>query len=81
MSRAFLRSAWCMYELNISRVEGMWSRGGDNMIIIFQVDDMPIEEMPTQVIELLKNETYLEYKLLRHDRTEALNLLKTAIKH
>lgn len=60
ISRAFIKYKWCIYELNISHVESLWSRGGDNIVIIVQIDDLLARDLPIRVIEMIRDETYTD---------------------
>lgn len=45
MSRAYLKSEWCIYGLKIVRVEAMLSRDGNNIVIIVHVDNFPAKDL------------------------------------
>ncbi|CAC5382981.1 unnamed protein product [Mytilus coruscus] len=80
ITQKFLESEWCNYELNIARVEGMWSRGGKNMIIIVLMENISKNDLPIQIIELIAHQTYIDYT--DYINTDIfIDMLNTAIDH
>ncbi|XP_033761363.1 toll-like receptor 4 [Pecten maximus] len=61
LSPDFLRSNWCMFEFNMARMEGIYSRENtSNIFIVFYKHVRP-EDLPLTVMEFINSETYLEY--------------------
>ena len=80
ITKKFLESEWCNYELNIARVEGMWSRGGENMIIIVLMENISKKDLPIQIIELITNQTYIDYTdYIDMDIHVFIDMLNTAV--
>ena len=79
ITRAFLQSDWCNYEFNIARIESMWSRRGKNVIIIILMEDIPLKEMPLRIVEVMLNETYLNYVEYKNTSDEFFDMLDIAI--
>ncbi|XP_052081800.1 toll-like receptor 4 [Mytilus californianus] len=80
ITQKFLESEWCNYELNIARVEGMWSRSGKNMIIIVLMENISKNDLPIQIIELIAHQTYIDYTA--YINTDIfIDMLNTAIDH
>ncbi|XP_069120259.1 toll-like receptor 4 [Argopecten irradians] len=61
LSPDFLRSNWCMFELNIARMEGIYSRENTNNIFLVFYKHVRPEDIPLPVMELVNSNTYLEY--------------------
>ncbi|VDI00028.1 Hypothetical predicted protein [Mytilus galloprovincialis] len=80
ITQKFLESEWCNYELNIARVEGMWARGGENMIIIVVMENISKKDLPIQIIELITHQTYIDYTECT-DTEIFIDLLTAAIEH
>jgi hypothetical protein len=59
LTSAFIHSKWCMYELNIARIEG--ADTGRNVLCIILKENVPTKYLPIEVIDIIKNKTYLEY--------------------
>ncbi|XP_053375476.1 toll-like receptor 4 [Mercenaria mercenaria] len=58
-SKSFLQSEWCKYELNIARIESMYTKR--NLILVIMLEDIPTGEMTIEMIDFIKTYTYLEY--------------------
>ena len=59
LSKDFLKSQWCMYELNMARMEAI-SRG-ESVICIIKREDIPTGRMPLEVLNVMQNQTYIDY--------------------
>ena len=59
LSKSFLASEWCMYELNIARMEALHT--GRNMILVVKLDNIPNKSLPIDVLDVIDLYTYLEY--------------------
>lgn len=58
MSRHFLRSKWCCYEMNMARMEGI--KTGRDVICIIMKEEVPTKGLPLEIIDIIKEKTYLE---------------------
>ncbi|XP_063415823.1 toll-like receptor 4 [Mytilus trossulus] len=68
LSEDFLKSEWCMYEFNIALTESKVSRQGQNMIIMLRLGRMDMKNIPTEIMYILKEDTYIEYPENEDDR-------------
>lgn len=57
----FLDSYWCMYELNMARMESIYSRKEQNILCIVILDKTVFQRIPLKVVDLLERQSYLEY--------------------
>lgn len=57
----FLNSYWCMYELNMARMESIYSREDDNVLCLVILDKNVVKNAPLKIIDLFENQSYLEY--------------------
>jgi toll-like receptor 12/toll-like receptor 13 len=58
LTRAYIRSKWCVYELNMARMEAV-DTGRKVLCVILK--DVPTQSLPVEVIEIIKTKTYLEF--------------------
>ena len=65
LSKSFLKSEWCMYELNIARMEALHT--GRNVILMVMLENLPSKALPIDVLDVINAFTYLEYP---RDETE-----------
>ncbi|XP_053387865.1 toll-like receptor 4 [Mercenaria mercenaria] len=61
LSREFINSRWCMYEFQMARMESIYSRDEKGCLLIVMKDKIQIEEMPLEMINWIRYESYLEY--------------------
>ncbi|XP_045160411.1 toll-like receptor 4 [Mercenaria mercenaria] len=59
MSRNFLRSKWCCYEMNMARMEGI--KTGRDVVCILMKEEVPTSGLPLEIIDIISQKTYLEY--------------------
>ncbi|XP_056020883.1 toll-like receptor 4 [Ostrea edulis] len=59
LSEAFLGSEYCMYEIQMARMESI-SRGGENVLFIVLLDDH-LRNIPNFLEDLLSEQSYLPY--------------------
>ncbi|XP_061168842.1 toll-like receptor 4 [Saccostrea echinata] len=57
----FLKSYWCMYELNMARMESIYSRDGESVILIIILKKNVVKSAPLKIIDLFESQSYLEY--------------------
>nr|UTM63725.1 Toll-like receptor [Ruditapes philippinarum] len=58
MSRHFLQSKWCCYEMNMARMEGIQT--GREVICILMKEEVPTSGLPLEIIDIIRNKTYIE---------------------
>ena len=59
LSKDFLKSQWCMYELNMARMEAI-SRG-ESVICVIKKENIPTKMMPLEVLNVMQHQTYIDY--------------------
>ncbi|XP_065927922.1 toll-like receptor 4 [Magallana gigas] len=57
----FVDSYWCMYELNMARMETIYSRKGQNILCLIILEKDVFRKVPFKILDLLENQSYLEY--------------------
>ncbi|KAK3598112.1 hypothetical protein CHS0354_006070 [Potamilus streckersoni] len=77
----FLSSYWCMYELNMARMESVYSRKGENIIILLIKEEMDKSKLPLELLDLIHKETYIELPedLVDIDITDICSRLRETI--
>jgi len=61
ISTEFLRSKWCMYEFNMARMESIYSRGDDGCLVVVLLEDLTLDRMSREMIEWLRQNSYIEF--------------------
>nr|AVR52705.1 Toll4 [Sinohyriopsis cumingii] len=56
----FLSSYWCMYELNMARMESVYSRKGENILILLLKEGIDKSKLPLELLDLIHKNTYIE---------------------
>lgn len=59
LSEDFLKSKWCMYELNMARMEAI-SRG-KSAICVIRKERIPTQKMSLELLDVLQHQTYMDY--------------------
>lgn len=61
MSANFLKSNWCMYELNMARMESTYSRAGASVLFLVMYSPVADRTLPLHVMEIIQSNSYIEY--------------------
>lgn len=61
MTSDFLKSQWCMFELNMARMESLYSREGVNCLLLILLEKSVVKEMPRSLLDIIESKSYLEY--------------------
>nr|XP_022302085.1 toll-like receptor 6 [Crassostrea virginica]XP_022302086.1 toll-like receptor 6 [Crassostrea virginica] len=61
MTKHFLDSYWCMFELNMARMEAIYSRNGQNVLFLVALDSGIMKRLPLQLMDLVDSKSYLEF--------------------
>ena len=59
MSKDFLKSKWSMFELNMARMEAF--ERGDSCVCVLLKQWVDSKDLPLEVMDLIKRQTYIEY--------------------
>ena len=63
LTNQFLQSKWCIYEFNMARMESIYSRNSENIVICVMYEDIDRKYLSPEVIQSLESETFLRYPL------------------
>ena len=61
LSKRFLASEWCMYELNIARMDALHT--GRKVILVLKLENIPNKTLPIDILDVIDLYTYLEYPI------------------
>ena len=61
LSPNYIKSYWCMFELNIGRMESIYSRNGDDVLFLVFYHHVSTSDLPLPVIDLINEKSYIEY--------------------
>ncbi|KAK3101476.1 hypothetical protein FSP39_003875 [Pinctada imbricata] len=61
MSPNYLNSYWCRFELNMARMESIYSRKGEEILFLVLYKGIDQCEIPSLVIDLIDKKSYIEY--------------------
>lgn len=78
MTSHFLDSYWCMFELNMARMEAIYSRNGENILILVVLEKLAIANLPFSFIDLIESNSYQEFPENGDDSEESAFRLKLA---
>ena len=67
LSPSFLESKWCIYEFNMARIEGIYSRKGETVLFVVMYQEVDITLVSSEMQECLESESYLAFP---HDENE-----------
>ncbi|KAL3848110.1 hypothetical protein ACJMK2_018989 [Sinanodonta woodiana] len=56
----YLSSYWCMYELNMVRMESIYSRRGENILVLVLKDGIDKCKLPLELMDIIHSNTYIE---------------------
>ncbi|KAK3089461.1 hypothetical protein FSP39_003799 [Pinctada imbricata] len=68
MSVDYLLSYWCMYELNMARMESLYSRSDQDVLMMIVLEKVAFQNAPHVVLELINNNSFLEYPDDQHGK-------------
>ncbi|XP_062591435.1 toll-like receptor 4 [Saccostrea cucullata] len=61
MTSQFLESYWCMFELNMARMESIYSRNGENVLFLVALEESAMRKLPLSLMDLIESKSYLEF--------------------
>ncbi|KAL3848105.1 hypothetical protein ACJMK2_018984 [Sinanodonta woodiana] len=56
----YLSSYWCMYELNMVRMESIYSRKGENILVLVLNEGIDKCKLPLELMDIIHSNTYIE---------------------
>ncbi|KAL4230537.1 hypothetical protein ACF0H5_010919 [Mactra antiquata] len=78
LTRAYIQSKWCMYEMNMARLEGI--NTNRNVLCVIMKDNIPPRKLPIEIIDILRYKTYIEYPVSEEEQEQFWERLKTTLK-
>ncbi|XP_076105880.1 toll-like receptor 4 [Mytilus galloprovincialis] len=61
MSQHFLESDWCLFEFNMAKMESIYARSKENIIMLVFLEQMSSKDLPLNILELVQSKSYIEY--------------------
>ncbi|XP_064616096.1 toll-like receptor 4 [Liolophura sinensis] len=58
LSQKFLKSKWCVYEMNMARMEGIHS--GRDVLVMVLTEKIPTSQLSAEIVDVIHNQTYIE---------------------
>ncbi|XP_052803737.1 toll-like receptor 4 [Mya arenaria] len=77
LSKGFIESHWCRYELNMARMEAI--KTGRDVLCTVKMEEIIHDNMPLEVIDVLRNHTYIQLPEEREHMTMFWDRLYTAL--
>ncbi|KAL4226186.1 hypothetical protein ACF0H5_014172 [Mactra antiquata] len=78
LTKAYIQSKWCMYEMNMARLEGI--NTNRNVLYVIMKDNIPPKNLPIELIDILTSKTYIEYPVSGEDQEQFWARLITTLK-
>ncbi|XP_071123513.1 toll-like receptor 4 [Mytilus edulis] len=79
MSHNYVGSYWCMFEYNMARMESIYERKCENILFLVFYEQMSASDLPLQVLELVHDQSYIEYPNDEHGDIVFWEQLRKAI--
>jgi hypothetical protein len=57
----FIKSSWCMFELNMARMEAIYSRNGENVLFLVILETGAVKKLPRSFMDLIELKSYLDF--------------------
>ena len=61
LSRNYIKSHWCMYELNMARMESIYSREGNDVLFLVLYEGIEASSMPLVLMDIIDRKSYIEF--------------------
>ncbi|XP_064616600.1 toll-like receptor 4 [Liolophura sinensis] len=78
LSRKFLKSKWCVYEMNMAWMEGIHS--GRDVLVMVLTEKIPTSQLSADIVDVIHNQTYIEMTNNRYGEALFWERLASAIK-
>lgn len=79
LTQAYIRSKWCVYEMNMARMEA--ADTGRNVICVILKEDIPAKHLPLEIMDIIKKKTYMEFPSENHNEAAFWDRLRATLKH
>ncbi|XP_062587146.1 toll-like receptor 4 [Saccostrea cucullata] len=57
----FLDSYWCMFELNMARMDAIYSRNGENVLFLVALEEDTMKKLSFSFMDLIESKSYIEF--------------------
>ncbi|XP_052075459.1 toll-like receptor 4 [Mytilus californianus] len=61
ISHHFLESDWCLFEFNMAKMESIYARSKENIILLVFLEQISSKDLPLNILELIQSKSYIEY--------------------
>lgn len=61
LSRNYLNSYWCIYEFNMARMESIYARDGNTVLLLIFYEKIPVRDLPFMILDHTENDCFIEY--------------------
>ena len=61
LSKGYLKSKWCSFEYNMARMESLYSRSGEDLVVVVMFERVPVNDLSSHMLEHIESDSYLEY--------------------
>ncbi|XP_046551512.1 toll-like receptor 4 [Haliotis rubra] len=78
LSRHFLKSYWCKYEVEMAKMESIYS--GRNTLLVVVLESIPVKDLPPDIVQLMREDSYVEYTNVREGREVFWQNIERAIR-
>ncbi|XP_064616286.1 toll-like receptor 4 [Liolophura sinensis] len=78
LSRKFLKSKWCVYEMNMAWMEAIHS--GRDVLVMVLTEKIPTSQLSADIVDVIHNQTYMEMTNNRYGEALFWERLASAIK-
>ncbi|XP_061179490.1 toll-like receptor 4 [Saccostrea echinata] len=72
----YLKSYWCIYEMNMARMEAVYSRNGSNVLFFVILQKSVVKELPWKWMDLIESKSYMD---LAGDGEQDLSVFRTKL--
>ncbi|XP_052072910.1 toll-like receptor 4 [Mytilus californianus] len=79
ITRSFIESDYCMFELNMARMESIHRKKDKSLIFLVFYEQLQPEELPLVLYEIIQKKTYIEYPNDVHGNVIFWEKIKDAI--
>ncbi|CAG2184905.1 TLR13 [Mytilus edulis] len=62
ITRSFLKSDFCMFELNMAKMESTHSRNGKNILVLVFNEKLSSKDLPLHLYEHIQKQSYIQYQ-------------------
>ena len=77
VSKGFTESGWCKFEMNMARLEGI--NTGREVLCVIKIEDFPLNNLPLEVLDIMRNQTYVDLPKKNAHMDVFWDRVKTAI--